>query len=307
MVLLDIDPRRLHAYWTLTPAEMAAAHSALGGGTERRPMVLRLHDVAGEGAGAPFDVEVQGLQSRQYVDLFEDGRSYEAELGLLRADGSLVCLARSNRVDMPRLSPSDNQSFNEATPGDFPEVPADRPAADEPAMPETESRDFPEVDREDLDEGAERAHGAEKMVEESFPEVAADDLEEYAALAQDRLDRFADEVPGAPTAEALVQRHEPPPGDSGGIGEGEAKAGDGALPLETVMTYSSFEMGRESVDLEVHAEIHVYGRAKPGRKLTLFGRPVALRPDGTFSVRRPLPDGAAVLPLTVTTEEDGEG
>ena len=33
----------------------------------------------------------------------------------------------------------------------------------------------------------------------------------------------------------------------------------------------------------------------PAPRLVLFGRPVPLRPDGTFSVVRPLPYGALVL------------
>jgi hypothetical protein len=41
----------------------------------------------------------------------------------------------------------------------------------------------------------------------------------------------------------------------------------------------------------------VYGRARPGSRLRIFGRPVVLRPDGSFSVRRPLPTGAVVLPI----------
>ena len=53
--------------------------------------------------------------------------------------------------------------------------------------------------------------------------------------------------------------------------------------------------GSSDVDFEVNAELHVFGRARPGSKLVLFGHPVPLRPDGTFSVVRPLPHGALVL------------
>lgn len=260
LVLLDVDPRRLHAYWTVTPAEMADARRGLCNGEERAPMVLRVHDLADEDA-APFDLEVLGLQSRQYVDLFKDGGSYRAELGLLNDDGSLVTVATSNRVDLPDLPPA----------GDLaPEFPLSTDGAVAP---------------EPVSENA-----------ETFPEVSEDDLQAFADLAHRSEADFAEEAPEVPPASALsAPALEPPPQEKGGA----------TMPLENVLTYSSFGLGREEVDLEVHAELHVYGRATPGKKLTLFGRPVALRPDGTFSVRRPLPDGAVVLPLTVTTE-DGE-
>lgn len=67
------------------------------------------------------------------------------------------------------------------------------------------------------------------------------------------------------------------------------------LPVESGTGVSSFVLGRDPVDLEINAELHIFGRAKPGSTLQLFGRPVALRPDGTFSIYRPLPDAGLLL------------
>lgn len=74
-----------------------------------------------------------------------------------------------------------------------------------------------------------------------------------------------------------------------------APAGDDPLALENVLTLSSHALGRGDVQLEVNAELRIYGRAKPGSDLHLFGRPVRLRPDGSFSTTRPLPQGALVI------------
>jgi hypothetical protein len=49
--------------------------------------------------------------------------------------------------------------------------------------------------------------------------------------------------------------------------------------------------------LEVGTELILYGRTKPDATVTVSGKPVALRPDGTFSVRFHLPDGALNLPV----------
>lgn len=67
--------------------------------------------------------------------------------------------------------------------------------------------------------------------------------------------------------------------------------------LDQYVSLSSFEHGHREVALEVYVELHIHGRAKPGTALTLYGQPVPLRPDGTFSIRKPLPQGAVVLPL----------
>ena len=45
----------------------------------------------------------------------------------------------------------------------------------------------------------------------------------------------------------------------------------------------------------VNTELVIYGATVPGAKVTLQGKPVHLRSDGTFSLRFELPDGEQVL------------
>jgi len=51
-------------------------------------------------------------------------------------------------------------------------------------------------------------------------------------------------------------------------------------------------------------ELVVYGATEPDATVTMQGRPVALRPDGTFTVRMALPDGVEEIE-TVATSADG--
>ncbi len=51
-------------------------------------------------------------------------------------------------------------------------------------------------------------------------------------------------------------------------------------------------------------ELIVYGATEPDATVTMQGRPVALRPDGTFTVRMALPDGVEEIE-TVATSADG--
>jgi hypothetical protein len=58
--------------------------------------------------------------------------------------------------------------------------------------------------------------------------------------------------------------------------------------------------------LVLDAELIVYGATEPDASLTLQGRPVNLRPDGTFTVRMALPDGTQTIPVTAVSRDGGE-
>lgn len=49
--------------------------------------------------------------------------------------------------------------------------------------------------------------------------------------------------------------------------------------------------------LVVNTELIVYGATEPDAKVTVTGKPITLRPDGTFSLRFSLPDGKQVIPV----------
>jgi hypothetical protein len=51
----------------------------------------------------------------------------------------------------------------------------------------------------------------------------------------------------------------------------------------------------------VNAELIVYGATDPSAAVTIGGRPIELRPDGTFSFRLSLPDGEYELELAATS------
>ena len=250
LVLIDVDPRRIHAFWTLPIGAVAAARAQPGGAGPDAPMVLRLSEIGDDGAlGAFVDVEVVGLQAQSYVEVESACRRYRGELGLRRPDGVLVAIVASNDVVLPPTGPAlpaEPEATKpepielapvrvepwEAAPVSVPFFTAPEPARPKHAMP------VPPV-------GA--APGAPDHRQESLA-PAADD----AAGASDR----ATDQP-SPLA---------------------------ALPLENVLALSSFALGRETVEFEINAELHVFGRVRPGTRLQLFGRPVTLRPDGTFSV-----------------------
>ena len=62
---------------------------------------------------------------------------------------------------------------------------------------------------------------------------------------------------------------------------------------------------RKGFWFNVNAELIVYGATEPDATVTIGGRTIKLRPDGTFSYRFILPDGKYDLPA-VATSSDGD-
>ena len=56
----------------------------------------------------------------------------------------------------------------------------------------------------------------------------------------------------------------------------------------------------------VNAEVVLFGSARPGAQVTIFGRPVELRPDGSFSFRCALPDGRFDVPMRAFHPQGGD-
>lgn len=55
--------------------------------------------------------------------------------------------------------------------------------------------------------------------------------------------------------------------------------------------------------LKVWTELIVYGATEPDAKVTVQGRPIQLRPDGTFTIRYELPDGEQIIPVQATNAD----
>jgi hypothetical protein len=58
--------------------------------------------------------------------------------------------------------------------------------------------------------------------------------------------------------------------------------------------------------LVVDCELIVYGATEPDAKVTVQGKPIQLRPDGTFTLRYALPDGQQVIPVKAVSSDDIE-
>lgn len=373
LVLLEVSPHRAHAYWNIDVEDFQAAVARTG--EDAPAMLLRVHDVTGlefDGANSHsyFDVQVQGLQGHWYIDLWKDGRAYLAELGLRRAAGAFLPIARSNPVMTPRATESDDyhtRAVDTAQPGqrelylgrastdpdlhdatidvetgaplevDAPPVhpvppvpdaefypagkPAEVPVHSAQIVPDQFSpNEFPiapfnAVSTEDTPDVVatifeQAAHPRVTPVPPPAPVAPATNdaarreeayahwptAEELARHVPDTSGEAPAAIPAAntvaPAEETTASEPTLPPAEPA-----PQAAGPDRVPLENYVKLTSYAEQRSQVALEVNVELHIYGRAKPGTQLSLYGSPVPLQPDGSFSIRKPLPHGAVVLPL----------
>ena len=320
LMLLEIDPHRAHAYWNIEPVLMGSGRS----------LTLRVYDVTTSGhADQPdqvYDVEVNGSQGRWYLDFWRDARTFLADIGYPEPDGTFTCLARSNEITTPPANPMPDALIVEHTDPNGQILQTQLPVTI-PPPPEAEPQtaveviepvqlldpDFPvaqwienalgqtaQVNNPSMIAG-ETAVAFEEVEEEAadeftalhFPgpdELAASLVENRAAVQAfyDAVEALAPSLPVLEPAQSQFSQTdaaEPEPAEmtSSAIGP--------------MMGISSLERPAREDDLEVHVELHIYGKTRPHRELTLYGEKVVAGPDGTFSIRRQLPDGSMTLPF----------
>jgi hypothetical protein len=301
--VVPVSPWRVHVLWSVPEEQWRTAQAALPHGHDVAP-VLRFFDLTPMSASAPrphppFDVAVTGAANGWFVDVWKDGKTYVAEFGL-RSGDRFVTLARSQPVEMPVAGPSPDIGADWAPvlrpdPGPPPAAPVSpRPPIDLtlplfPARPPPS--DLPAV--ADVPDG-----------HPGFPEIQPEDA---ASVAAGRAEAAALAAAGldAETG-AFADGPVPPFDDFAPSSDAYRPPSDPVLSPDNIVTLSSFALG-QTADLEINAELLIHGRARPGSVLSLFGRPVTVAPDGTFSVRRPLPHGALLLPLVLTLGDGGDG
>lgn len=286
LVLIDVDPRVLHAFWSLPLALVQDTRAMLGAAGATAPLVLHLEATGVNAAPVDqleaecraFDVAVSGLQSRSYIDIEAGARRWQATLGIKRGDGTLIAFARSNIATLPPVGPSPLQVAAVAV--------SPVPAAAVATAP-TETTLPVSTPAATASAAAAPAAQAETAEPFSAPEQVSPPA---PALAPETATGTAETATETATETA---------------NEDTSQAATQPFALEEILPLSSFVLGRSGndVELEVTAELYIHGRIQPGRTLQLFGKDIRVRPDGSFALRRILPNDPTVLTALFASEE----
>jgi len=281
--LVARDSFTVVAHWTPPGAQLQQLSAGWGPGTWRIRVWL---EAAGDTAATEvaLDLRTHPNATYQFIPVLRAGQPYQAEIGFRNSDGHWRSAARSGAV---------------ATPADHGSTPAGRPtfATYRPeATPTVPSRET----------------GGRAAVEPaSHPPTTSDVAASPASGRPSRPARVAVEH-RLHLVEQEFLRHTP--GSSAEVVKSQNQT------VESVTNYlpAEYEQGQESAEsaasalpssaapsvparprgfwFEVNAELIVHGRTEPDAQVTLGGRPVKLRGDGSFTFRFALPDGDFSLP-----------
>ncbi|HEY3357180.1 MAG TPA: DUF4912 domain-containing protein [Polyangia bacterium] len=271
VVLLPRDPKWLYAYWDITNEHKDAARRQGG-----RSLALRLYDVTdlvfdGANAHAMWEQDAHELARNWYLHVPAAGRHYCLEVGYRGAHGEWFLLARSNMVGVPADRPSGRVHDVFVT------IPFDRPlpaaGAPRPAAPAV-------------------APGA--PTPETPPALHEAMYQAGGGVAAG---------PGASLGMSGGLARQAPPWSGAWSGGWSGLMGSAALPTSPSGAPQP-EQARQFW-FRADAELIIYGATEPDATVTSGGRPVPLRPDGTFYLRMHFPDGVHDFPLEATAA-DGE-
>ncbi|MHC4870677.1 MAG: DUF4912 domain-containing protein [Planctomycetota bacterium] len=113
LVLLEIGPYLIHAYWEIPDAKVRELKEIHGSNMDNFKMVVRFYEVNYCGTNDivnQYDIEVEDLKSDWFNHVWSSGKKYIADVGFIFNDGTFKRLARSNAIQMPRDIRSDKAS-----------------------------------------------------------------------------------------------------------------------------------------------------------------------------------------------------
>jgi hypothetical protein len=280
------DPHWLYAHWDINTT-VQFRHNAR---SVDRHLILRMQERAPSGKPA-FEIHVHPESRHWFAHVEHAGAEYVADLGYYQAGRKWRSLATS----APRRTPPDTVSTDSTV--EFATIPLDLPFETMLALlKEGEAQRLP------------LARAVEQRRARRLREFAGP---EWTASWTPAQERALAEIVAARQTQGAARGSEEFAGPPAG---GELAAGLEALDLFSFIggeTVSSPLGGGESVRsdfwLNVNAELIIYGATQPDASVTVAGRRIPLRPDGTFGFRFALPDGQYELPIVAVSADHTDG
>ncbi|MEA5618466.1 DUF4912 domain-containing protein [Cronbergia sp. UHCC 0137] len=292
IVLLPRDPQWAYAYWDV-PKEHKEELRRQGG----QQLALRIYDVT------DIDIEYQSPHSIQeyladelarewYLPIPVSDRDYVIDIGYRTFDGRWLVLARSARVHIPPVYPSDwiedvfiTVNFEEDLRGktQYELIPPSKKIA---------ATSTPTVAGANSNPIYDEIFG---MAESAEAQRVAGSL--FGSMQQ---------VPSSARPEQAISSYVFPSG-----------VGMWAVPTVSGLTMSGVGMSGVGFSasavpvrprkfwLIADAELIVYGATEPDATVTIGGRPIKLNPDGTFRFQMSFQDGVIDYPI-LAVAADGE-
>jgi hypothetical protein len=225
------------------------------------------------------------------------GAPYVVELGYSLAGGAWITVGSSQQVTTPADRVSEDQTVRFAHAAGAPPQEVSIPERSTPAeFHETIKTPVLPEGRPAFVEPPRWTMAQEEALAEFIGSVIR---KEHAPGSLEILEMFQRQV-----ARQIVRREE----ELGLPGPSSAVLGISSLQEEAPSSPFGGERlpPRKGFWFNINAELIIYGATEPDAQVTIGGRPIQLRPDGSFSYRFALPDGHYELPVTATPGDRSE-
>jgi len=288
------DPHWLYVHWDITPQQQFR-HNAR---SVDRHLILRIHE--GELCTRPAaEIHVHPESRYWFAHVERTETVYVTELGYYQKDRRWKSLATAAPAKTPAHQISTDATVEFATiPLELPfetmlALLAERGGAG-PGKAQPLARAI-----ESLRTRRDREFPAPGRMAEWTPEQERALAEFFAANQPRAISAGSQAICG------LLRGH--PEGESWSSGSGEFDRSS----LWSGQNISSPPGGGENVGqsfwFNVNAELIIYGATQPDASVTIGGKQIALRPDGSFGFRFALPDGQYELALTARSADGTDG
>ena len=318
LLLVARDPRWLYAHWDLTD-DQQRRYSALALDGE---LSIRVHRQSATGQ-VVTEARAHPPSRHAFIQVEDAGMEYVAELGYHQSGPQWVSLAVSNPVATPSFRIATDKTVRLAAISREPYLPGTiepegkitaetTPETRVPAILETlKTISLPTIAwLPGLEPGYRLQVPVADLIRRTLPEAHVPQSSPKWTAAQERafgevlrlVEMQQASTESLDSLELAHRRLQHPTSPQAGI-EYESQQ----LP---VFSAPSSPAGGElpapkGFWFNVNAELIVYGATEPNARVTIGGRPIVLRPDGTFTCRFALPDGKYELPVVaVSTQEE---
>ena len=292
LLLTARDPHTLFAHWDLTNQQQQQYNSQSADG--RLALRAYAHAFSNQPAAEAL---IEPGSRHLFLRVESAGASYVGELGYYQSDRQWKTVATSGPATTPPDAPSADTRvvFSGARP------PAKAPAKPGgPAIIPVSEPAWPFQSEAPTEN--ERLKQAELIPEDAPPFVKRGSRKRWTPV-QERLlaemIRLSSErrewISSAEIVELIRREIERPP-----------ELGWPVLPgaLVNISSPTGEQWVGKGFWFNINAELIIYGATEPNAQVTLAGRPITLRPDGTFSVHFALPDGKYLLAATAVSQEN---
>jgi hypothetical protein len=267
------DPRWLYAYWDFTWQQLRDAE-------QESPSGQIFLQVFIPGRERIHQIHIFPGSREWYLPVHRPATPFQAELGYYRHDGSFNALSVSDEVSTPRDDPSPNCEVQFVT------------------IPFHYSfRQLFDLVAGQLRPGESLAHALSRLQNEGYPLPFAYALRRVVPTGV--ADRILDYLGGELVLRTRVGSLE--------ITETLRRRLEELSSSHTPSSLTSGALGHDrTFAMHVNAELILYGGTTPGSQVTVDGRSISLRPDGTFSYHFVFPDGQFHIPIQATAPDGAE-